>query len=166
MLPQILAFPKSGGSPAAHGPREAENPLLCRKAVFVPSRRGECSRAVPSDSGPTNQRYLPDMVMSAALPITRQLLSAPSAPRARHCPEGLRALSPFSPSAGRQPHIVCPGSVRPRLARPGLSPSPPRCRLCRPVPRSPDRGAAARAAERPDTYLPFPMGTRSLHISG
>ena len=83
-------------------------------------------------------------------------------PRAPHCPEGPRARSVFSPSAGHQPPSPAPARAgshgRHRLARPGLSPTPPRCRLRRPVPRSPSgRRSPGRGRQHAQPSAPTPI---------
>lgn len=78
-------------------------------------------------------------------------------PRAPHCPEGPRALSPFSPCAGRQPPPPRPAPAWAgsrdyhRSPAPGLSPSLPRCRL----PKCPAAPARGRQQAQPSAPTPI-----------
>lgn len=77
------------------------------------------------------------VMLSAALPITRQLRAAPSAPR--HAQPG-GSPSPFGARFPRR----APAPARPTLARPVPRAAPP-CAPRRPVPRSPGRGSGTRS---------------------
>lgn len=176
LLPQISASNRARGRGGHPRPERSGKALLCRKPFSIRSGREECSPAVPSDSGPTNRRSLPDMVMlSAALPSTRLLLSAPSAPRhaqPRRVPEAIPcpllsqgARPPRPPWLGRA-SVVCTGSPAWQSARAcGAAGSVARCPAA-PLSAAAGTGGAAHAAQCPDTDLPFLMGTRSLHVSG
>lgn len=98
------------------------------------------------------------MVMSAALPITRQLLSAPSAPRAWHCPESPRALCLFlsfrwTPAPHRPPRLG-PAQVRP----PGTEPEPAALQAVPPGAPQPGQGGGSTRSRAPRHPFTLPDG--------
>lgn len=161
MLPPELRFLLSAGAPPQRtAPGKRKSPAPPQSRFGSEPERG-MQAGVPSDSGPTNRRYSPDPVLPVSCTSHH-----PPAPR---CALRPRRAQPKGP----EPipcHLLRQGASPPRPARTqpepaALQAAPPGA----PQPlRAPQPGQGKRHEQplRPDTDLPFPLGTRGLHVPG